>query len=70
MPFMALEQELFGKVFDLGKLFVLLFLCMRKTHWRVTHTPNGSGKWQGPKDRELGTLYGKVHYWRTYVYHN
>ena len=68
MSFMALEQELFGKVFDLGKLFILLFLCMRETHWRVTNRPNGNGKWQGPKDRELGTLYGKVRYWRTYVY--
>ncbi|MCP5018641.1 MAG: ISKra4 family transposase [Ketobacter sp.] len=65
---MELEKELFGKVFDLGKLFILLFLGMREAHWRLTHTPNSNDKWQGPKDRDLGTLFGKVRYWRTYVY--
>ena len=65
---MELEKELFGKVFDLGKLFILLFLGMREAHWRLTHTPNTNGQWQGPKDRVVGTLFGKVRYRRTYVY--
>ena len=65
---MEFERVLFGKVFELGKLFILLFLSMREAHWRQTHAPNTGGKWQGPKARMLGTLFGKVRYWRTYVY--
>ena len=53
----------------MGRLFVALFLCMREDHWRLTHPDHGLGcKYQGPKDRLLRTVFGKVHYWRTYVY--
>ncbi len=70
MPFREFEKELFGQVFALGKLFIVLFLCMREAHWRLTHSANEDGTWQGPNDRVLGTLFGKVRYWRTYLYRN
>jgi hypothetical protein len=43
---------------------------MREAHWRRTHSVNEDGTWQGPNDRVLGTLFGKVRYWRTYLYRN
>jgi hypothetical protein len=42
---------------------------MREDYWRLTHPDHGHGyRYQGPKDRLLGTIFGKVRYWRTYVY--
>ena len=53
----------------MGRLLVALFLCMREDYWRLTHPDHGHGcRCQGPKDRLLGTTFGKVRYWRTYVY--
>ena len=67
--FLEFEKQLFAKVYDLGKLLISLFLCMREQHWKNENNSSKSGhKRQGPKDRLLGTLFGKVRYWRTYVY--
>jgi hypothetical protein len=56
-------------VYDLGRSFIALFLCMRETEWRSTHTESEKGcKRQGPKERSIGTVFGKVGYWRTYIY--
>lgn len=68
LVYMVFERELVSRVFELGKLFVLLFLCMREEHWRLTHPSLDNGRCQGPKDRVLGGLFGKVRYWRSYVY--
>ena len=34
------EQGRLPKVYDLGKLCILLFLGMREEHWKLTHTDN------------------------------
>jgi hypothetical protein len=66
---MDFEKQLLPKVFELGRLLVALFLCMRNEEWNKRDTINEAGnKSQGPKDRLLGTVFGKVRYWRTYIY--
>jgi len=48
-------------------LFISLFLCVRDEALMI----KGSvfeGKRQGKKKRLLGTVFGKVSYWRTYIY--
>lgn len=63
------EQQLVVRVYELGRLFISLFLCMREHNWRKLHSNNEAGwKQQGSKDRWLGTVFGKVRYWRTYIY--
>ena len=66
ISFFDFENQIVLKVFDLGKLFVALFLCMREKNCKLTHDPGC--KCQGPKDRLLSTIFGKVRYWRTYIY--
>ena len=62
------EQKSVTKVFILGQLFIRLFLCMREEGIRERHQKPGGYKWQNPQDRSLGTFFGKVRYWRSYVY--
>jgi hypothetical protein len=63
----AFEAQLGPKVMKLGRLFVQLFLCM--SHERLQAKGNERGyKRLGPHPRQLGTLFGKVSYWRTYFY--
>lgn len=62
------EQDVLGKVFDLGKLLVALFLCMREEHWAQGDARESGVKSQGLKDRLFGTVFGNVRYWRTYLY--
>lgn len=58
-----------SKVFKLGKLFVLLFLCMRDEDWNNTHPVIQAGyKPQWHRARILSTVFGKLRYWRTYLY--
>ena len=53
----------------LGRLFISLFLCMRQAQWELTHSHGKfDGKRQGAKDRLIGTVFGKVRYFRTYIY--
>lgn len=66
---MEFEKQLFSKVFELGRLFIALFLCIQDKEWRKSHPVTEAGyKSQGLKDRQLGTVFGKVRYWRTYLY--
>lgn len=67
--FFAFESQLVPKVLALGCLFIQLFLCFREEQFQATHPrPEPGYKQQGPKDRLLGTFFGKVRYWRTYFY--
>lgn len=69
LTFLEFEGYLILKVFAIGRLFISLFLCMREEHFRATHPHAEVGhKRQGPHSRLLGTLFGKVRYWRTYFY--
>ncbi len=66
---MEFEKQLIPKVYELGRLFILLFLCVREESWQRNHAEVEKGtKCQGLKDRLVGTMFGKVRYWRTYVY--
>lgn len=66
---MDFEKQLFSRVIELGRLFIALFLCIRDKEWRKKHLVKEAGyKCQGLKDRLLGTVFGKVRYWRTYLY--
>lgn len=67
--FFEFEEALIPKVNDLGQLFILLFLSMREQYWQDTHPKIEAGcKRQGPYNRQIGTVFGKVRYWRTYIY--
>lgn len=69
ISFLEFEKELILEVFELGQLFISLFLRMREAQSRASHIkPERDYKWQKPKARELGTFFGKVRYWRSYVY--
>jgi hypothetical protein len=69
LSFLEFEKELVSQVFVLGRLFISLFLRMREEQTRTNHTkPDRSYKWQKPKARQLGTFFGKVRYWRSYLY--
>ena len=37
ITFQEFEEQLMPKMFVLGRLFVLLFLCMREEHYKETH---------------------------------
>lgn len=66
--FWEFEQELVSKVFALGLLCISLFLCMKEEGIKERHQKPEGYKWQKPQDRQLGTFFGKVSYWRSYVY--
>jgi hypothetical protein len=68
LNFLEFELELVSKVFALGRLFIGLFLCLKEEDIRERHQKPRGYKWQKPQDRLLGTLFGKVRYWRSYVY--
>ena len=57
------------QVYELGRLFISLFLWAREAEWQLSCPEVGEGcKCQGLKDRLIGTAFGKVRYWRTYIY--
>lgn len=66
--FWEFEQELVSKVFALGLLCISLFLCMKEEGIKERHQQPAGYKWQKPQDRQLGTFFGKVSYWRSYMY--
>ncbi len=69
LTFFAFETQLVPQVLALGRLFVQLFLCMREEQFRATHPrPQPGYKQISPNARLLGTFFGKVRYWRTYLY--
>ena len=69
ISFLEFERQLIPRVYELGRLFIALFLWMREAHWQGNHPAVEKGsKCQGLKDRIIGTVFGKVRYWRTYIY--
>jgi hypothetical protein len=69
--FLEFEKQLIPQVYELGRLFISLFLSVREGYWQRNHSEIGEGsKSQGLKDRLIGTIFGKVRYWRTYIYRN
>lgn len=69
LTFFEFETQLAPQVLALGRLFVLLFLCLREAQWQVAHAqPEPGYQRQGPIARQVGTLFGKVRYWRTYLF--
>lgn len=53
----------------MGRLFISLFLWMREANrQQLDPTAEKGSKRQGLKDRLIGTTFGKVRYWRTYIY--
>lgn len=55
-------------MFVLGQMLISLFLSKREESIRESHQKPVGYKWQKAQDRLLGTLFGKVRYWRSYVY--
>ena len=67
--FLEFEKQLIPQVYELGRLFISLFLSVREGYWQRNHSEVEEGsKSQGLKDRLIGTIFGKVRYWRTYIY--
>jgi len=63
------EKQLIAKIFEIGKLFVLLFLCMRDEYFLSTHPEaDADYQYQKPNARVLGCFFGKIRYWRSYLY--
>lgn len=64
------EREAVAGLFRLGRLLIALFLCL----WHERLEQSGPGllepgeKRKAAKARLLGTFFGRVRYWRTYVY--
>jgi hypothetical protein len=66
----AFEQQLIPSMWRLGRLFVALFLCL--CHERLVARGGASAagyRRKKPRPRMLGTFFGKVRYWRTYLHH-
>ena len=67
LTFLAFETQLIPKVLGLGRLLVLLFLCMREEQFQAVSPPAGY-KPLGLRSHRLGTFFGKIRYWHTYCY--
>lgn len=69
ITFFEFETELMPRVLGVGRLCVQLFLCLREEQFRAAHPRSEAGyQRQGPVARQLGTLFGKVRYWRIYLF--
>jgi hypothetical protein len=69
LTFYEFETQLVPQVLALGRLFVQLFLCQREAQFQADHPQSAPGyQRQGPISRQVGTLFGKVRYWRTYFF--
>lgn len=68
--FHEFEKGLAAEVFELGRLLVSVFMWMREDQWQKSgdNVTEAGEKRQGLKSRLLGTAFGKVEYWRTYIY--
>jgi len=66
LSFFEFEKQMIPRVYALGRLFIVLFLCIREETIDLTHEPGY--KRQPGKSRLLSTFFGKVRYWRTYIY--
>jgi len=66
LSFYEFEKKIINNIFAIGRLFISLFLCMRESACAI---PQEAGyKCQRGKKRNLGTFFGKVRYWRTYIH--
>jgi hypothetical protein len=66
----SFEVQLIAGVFRLGRLLIALFLCLWHERTPVATTEQRGKETyrrQPAKPRLLGTLFGKVRYWRTYL---
>lgn len=63
------EKGVVRYVFMLGRLFLAYFLAWREEHsGREIENAQRNGYWPGDRQpRLLGTFFGKVRYWRTYM---
>ena len=64
------EKELIGAIYRFGRILVALFLCLWQERTPLeTRVSRGKELYrrQPPKSRMLGTFFGKVRYWRTYL---
>lgn len=69
LTFYEFETQLVPQVLALGRLFIQLFLCQREEQFQTAHPqPEPGYQRQGPIARQVGTLLGKVRYWRTYYF--
>jgi hypothetical protein len=69
LTFHEFETQLVPQVLALGRLFVQLFLCQREAQFQTAHPqPEPGYQRQGPIARQVGTLFGKVRYGRTYFF--
>jgi hypothetical protein len=71
LSFYEIEQILISLVFTLGRLCLALCLCYRHEELRPPQAETRQGrtfKRRDPQTRLLGTFFGKVRYWRTYMY--
>ena len=69
--FSKFERSLFARVLRLGRLLVALFLTLAAEQTPVPrHAQRGQRRFrrQPPKRRVLGTLFGRVPYWRAYMF--
>lgn len=67
--FQETEKGLIGSLFTLGRLFLAYYLAWREEHSRrdVNHFRR-QGFCGGPRQsRKIGTYFGPVRYWRTYL---
>jgi len=67
--FHEVERDLVGPVFGLGRLFLAYFLARREQQSEPglrNHPPRGLRRGRA-QPRLLGTFFGKVRYWRTYM---
>ena len=65
------ERELVRRLFAQARLIIALFLCVWQERTAVESTmKRGRSEYrrQPPKARVLGTFFGKVRYWRTYLH--
>lgn len=70
--FKDFEKGLIPRIFELAKLLVCLFLCLREqqaTEGLGSHVETGGRRFhrRPPQPRNLNTWFGVVRYWRTYL---
>jgi len=69
ITFLEFERQLIPKIFVLGKLFILLFLSMREEQYKkIQKNVEANYKNQGPKPRLFACFFGKLRYWRSYLF--
>ncbi len=69
--FAELEQSVIPLLFALGRLLLAVFLCLCHQELATPSSQTLEGRSyqrRDPRARLLGTFFGKVRYWRTYMY--